>query len=219
MSIPFWFNEPSILLNKEHAFSIFPNSDMEYGEKLNATTRLVIILTIVGYFITSSVNLLITSIVTIVGIIIIFINNPKNTIENKRARLLNDIGTEGFTGKESYETLKSNFTMPTIENPLQNLEPTANVNGKKPAAPSFNQKVTNQINEKAKAQIEALNKDFPDMNKNLFKDLGEEVNFENAMRPFYTMPNTRTPNDQKSFTDFCYGDMESSKDTHLESNF
>jgi len=192
---------------------------MEYGEKLNAITRLVIILTIVGFFITGSTNLLITSAVTIIGIVILFINNPKNNIENKRARLLNSIGTEGFTGDESYEALKSNFAMPTVDNPLQNLEPTASVVGKKPSAPSFNKKVTNQINEKAKAQIEALNQDFPDMNKNLFKDLGEEVNFENAMRPFYTMPNTRTPNDQKSFTDFCYGDMESSKDTHLESNF
>ena len=32
------------------------------------------------------------------------------------------------------------------------------------------------------------------------------------MRPFYSMPNTRLPNDQKSFTDFCYGDMKSGKE-------
>ena len=40
MSIPFWYNDPSILLNKKHIFSIWPSSCMEYNERMNAITRL-----------------------------------------------------------------------------------------------------------------------------------------------------------------------------------
>ena len=42
-----------------------------------------------------------------------------------------------------------------------------------------------------KEQIKELNADFPDIDKKLFRDLGEQENFENSMRPFYSMPNTR----------------------------
>ena len=32
------------------------------------------------------------------------------------------------------------------------------------------------------------------------------------MRNFYTMPNSRIPNDQKGFAEFCYGTMVSCKE-------
>ena len=56
MTIPFWFNDPSILLNKKHIFVIWPNSFMTYEEKLNAITRLVILLSVCGYILTNSQN-------------------------------------------------------------------------------------------------------------------------------------------------------------------
>ena len=46
----------------------------------------------------------------------------------------------------------------------------------------------------------------------LFKDLGDSMNFDQSMRSWYPMPNTQIPNDQKSFADFCYGDMPSCKE-------
>ena len=33
MSIPIWYNDPSILLNKKDIFSIWPSSCMEYKRK------------------------------------------------------------------------------------------------------------------------------------------------------------------------------------------
>ena len=53
MSIPFWYNDPSILLNKKHIYSVWPSSCMEYNERMNAITRLVIILTVIGYVLTN----------------------------------------------------------------------------------------------------------------------------------------------------------------------
>ena len=208
MTIPFWFNDPSILLNKKDIYSVWPSSCMEYNERMNAITRLVIILAIVGYILTKSNMLVASSFFTIVGLVVVYKNNRSKHDKN----LLSNIGREGFTNNENFQEMKENFEVPTTKNPLQNLNATENNSGKKPAAPSFNPDVNDKINESAKEQIKELHADFPDIDKKLFRDLGEQENFENSMRPFYSMPNTRLPNDQKSFTDFCYGDMKSNKE-------
>ena len=49
----------------------------------------------------------------------------------------------------------------------------------------------------------------------LFKDLGEQYTFEQSLRQFHSNPNTRIPNDQKSFAEFCYGNMVSCKEGNL----
>lgn len=211
MTNPFWYKDPTILVNN---FDILPNETMKHNDKLNAITRLIIILTAVGYLLTSNIKILISGILTIVGIVIIYFTSRKNVTFEETAELVEKIEKEGFTGADTLEDLKDNFAQPTVENPLQNLAPTANEVERKAAAPSFNPIINTQINEVVKKQIETINKDFPKMNDKLFHDLGDEVNFDNSMRPFYTMPNTRTPNDQKSFTDFCYGDMKSTKENN-----
>ena len=208
MSIPFWYNDPSILLNKKHIYSVWPSSCMEYNERMNAITRLVIILTVVGYFLTKSNMLVVTSFFTLVGLVIVYKNNRSKHDMN----LISTIDKEGFTSDEAFEEMKDNFEVPTTKNPLQNLTATENNAEKKSAAPSFNPTVSKEINKNTKEQIKELHADFPDIDKKLFRDLGEQENFENSMRPFYSMPNTRLPNDQKSFTDFCYGDMKSNKE-------
>jgi len=208
MSIPFWYNDPSILLNKKHIYSVWPSSCMEYNERMNAITRLVIILTAVGYFLTKSNMLVVTSFFTLVGLVIVYKSNRSKHDMN----LISTIEKEGFTSDEAFEEMKDNFEVPTVKNPLQNLTATENNAEKKSAAPSFNPTVSKEINKNAKEQIKELHADFPDIDKKLFRDLGEQENFENSMRPFYSMPNTRLPNDQKSFTDFCYGDMKSKKE-------
>ena len=54
--------------------------------------------------------------------------------------------------------------------------------------------------------------DDPDLEKKLFKDLGDEIEFDRSMHNFYTTPNTKIPNDQDKFAQFCYGDMPSCKE-------
>ena len=49
--------------------------------------------------------------------------------------------------------------------------------------------------------------DTKNIDKRLFKDLGDSFIFDQSMRSFYATPNTQVPNDQKAFADFCYGDM------------
>ena len=63
--------------------------------------------------------------------------------------------------------------------------------------------------------IKTLNKDNEDINAKLFRDLGDEYNFDNSMRQFYSMPNTQVPNNQNEFAKFCYGDLPSRKEENL----
>jgi len=72
MTIPFWSNDFSVLLNKDYIFELWPTSSMCYEQKLNAITRLIILITILGYVLTSSIRILVVGIITIV---VIFAHN------------------------------------------------------------------------------------------------------------------------------------------------
>ena len=122
MTASFWYNKPSELVNPQQISMVWPTPLMSYAEKLNAITRLVIILSIVGYLITKSYKIALSGIITIVGIVLLFLNNPNNTPEKYKQQVLDSLNTEGFTGQAAMEALKDNFSKPTTNNPLQNTE-------------------------------------------------------------------------------------------------
>ena len=131
MTTTFWFNDPSVLLNKQKIFKLWPHSSMKQEEKLNTITKLVILLTSLGYFLTNSNNILFSGIFTIVAIVIFY----KTTAKSNMPELIEKLDKEGFTGVETFEELKENFDEPTSKNPLQNMEPVKDNTEKKPAAP------------------------------------------------------------------------------------
>ena len=80
------------------------------------------------------------------------------------------------------------------------------------AAPAYNKAVEKEINEKTKEFITNNFDDKTNIDERLFKDLGDNVMFDNSMRAWYSTANTTVPNDQKSFAEYCYGDMVSCKE-------
>jgi hypothetical protein len=86
---------------------------------------------------------------------------------------------------------------------------------KKPAPASYNRANTQDILTQAKEFVKTANPDQPDIADKLFKDLGEELQFEQSMRPFYSTSATTIPNDQEAFADFCYGSMVSCKEGNM----
>lgn len=127
---------------------------------------------------------------------------------------INGVIKEGFTNPRFYKAMESQFTKPTPTNPLMNValpEITDNPT-RKAAAPSYNPVVEKQINRAVKDQIITMHCDQPDIEDKLFKDLGDNFDFEQSMRPFYATANTKLPNDQDAFAQFCYGDMISCKE-------
>ena len=223
MTTTFWSNDPAILLNKDYIFELWPSSNMNYEQKLNAITRLVILLTVLGYIFTTSNNIIFIGFGMIVVIFILYrMQKQKITKE-----LLNS--KEGFSGinnsnlsnDETIITpdtlkgyLKSEFTKVNKKNPLGNVLLTEIVDDptRKPAPPSFNTEVYEDINVTTKKMVQSLNPGIKNTNKQLYGDLGEQFEFDQSQRSFYSTPNTRIPNDQGAFANYLYGDMPSCRD-------
>jgi len=198
----FWLYDPMILINPNKIKEILPKNEYSMSRKLNSLTRIILLLTILAFLITRSFKVFISSILCLLVIVIMY----KTKYEEKLNKKVNeDIMKEGFDNKSDkfVKILKDNFVTPTKQNPLMNvLLPEIGCNSNRPpAAPAFNKRILNEINDKSKN----------DDNK-LYKNLGDNLVHENAMRNFYTNPNTTIPNDQKSFRDFCYGTMKSCKE-------
>ena len=202
----FWTKDPSILFKSEYIFQLYPLSSMSPEEKLNAITRLVILLTILGYLFTQTYKIIITGVITLGVIILLYNVNKNKAVENPKV-------VEKFENMNCYNALKNSYTNPTSLNPAMNVlltEINDNPN-RAPAAPAYNKKVGIEMDDKTKKIVE---KNFgdPNIDERLFKDLADAYDFDNSMRTFYATANTKIPNDQDAFAEFCYGDMISCKE-------
>lgn len=210
MQSPFWLKDPTILFNRNKMGEIWPGANMSPNDKLNAVSRLVIILSILGYLVTKNVRVIVTGLVTLVAIAILnHVQKTKETKENVETGL-----KEGFQSlsKKSLDTMP--LTRSKENNPLMNvlLPQIQDDPHRAPAAPAYNATVEKEINKSTKEFV-VSNFDNPDgIDDRLFKDLGDSFGFDRSMRQWYSNPSTTIPNDQKSFAEFCYGDMISCKD-------
>tara|TARA_B110000046_G_scaffold139137_2_gene145506 strand:- start:5199 stop:5852 length:654 start_codon:yes stop_codon:yes gene_type:complete len=197
----FWLNDPTILLNKDHISEVIPQGNT-LSSKLNSVTRLVIIMTVVGFALTRSYRVLVSSVLTLCAIVAIYKIKKREIIKKTIDKRL---FKEGFTNPQLYKKNQQKYTNPTKKNPFMNvLLPEIKYNPKRnAAAPSFDPKVEKKINESA---------GNVGIDPRLFLDLGDSINFEQSMQRFYTTANSRVGNDQTAFAKFCYGDMPSCKD-------
>ena len=205
-STPFWVSEPTALYT---SFQLWPAADKTFTQNLNAVSRLVVILTGASYLLLRNIKIIIAGLTTLAAIVLLYygqalrVGTMKETFQNP-ANL--------------YELVRDNFTQPAVHNPVMNIllpeiadNPTRNM-----AAPAFNPTVLADITANAKQFIVgnlAGTGGGGDVDARLFKDLGDNFEFDRSMRQWYAMPNTTVPNNQKGFTDFLYGDMISCRDT------
>lgn len=224
MTTPFWFNDPLILFNKENILQIWPSPQMTFEEKLNAISRIVILMSILGFIFTRNWNLVIIGIITLAIIFTIY-KLRKQTIVNSLLK------TEGFKNKSSSKSkslssgqmlkdpvtleniLRSNFHPTTKKNPFGNVLLTEinDTPNRLSAAPSFNPDVYDEIDSAVKKQTQMLNPGIINTNKQLYGDLKDNYDLDNSMMQFYSMPNTRVANDQGAYAEYLYGNMPSGK--------
>lgn len=206
----FWISEPTILFNSNYIFELFPKEYMSREQKLNAITRLVFILTILGYLITQNIKMMITGIITIGIIILLYkLEIIKSNTSNKKK-----VNLEGFTNPNYINENKKNHTLPTAKNPVMNVLLTE-INddpNRNSALPAYNSNVEKEINDNVKLLIKNNLGDNNIVDERLFREISDNFGFEQSMRNFYATPNTKIPNDQEAFANFCYGDMISCKD-------
>ena len=209
MTTSFWLNDPTILLKQEDITQIWPSQEMSSNEKLNAITRLVLILSLLGYLICKTYKIVLTGLVTVAAIVLLYgVGRGKGQQDDLKANM-----KEAFTNLKVRQALKDDFTDPSVSNPAMNvLLPEINEDpNRKRAAPAFNPIVEKDINNKTKKFVES-GFDDPKIGDKLFKDLGDNFIFDQSMRTWYATANTQIPNDQHGFAEYCYGDMISCKE-------
>ena len=239
-STPFWINDPTVLFKREEMMDIWPAPLMSIEQKMNAISRIVILLSILGFLITKNVNILLTGAITLAIFVMMYKlqhqeeydaknggNKDNGSNDNGTGKNGNDKKKEGFVNSTFNEPtntrmrggLKPIMTMPTVANPMMNvlLPEIAYDPERNKAAMAYNPKIEKEINHTTEV---ATVLDFEPrtiteaekLRKKLFADLGDKYEFDDSMRSFYTNPNTTIPNDQKGFAEFCYGSMVSCKE-------
>jgi len=220
--IPFWFNDPTILFNKNYLTQIWPSNKMTFEEKMNSISRLIIFLMILGLFITKNISILIIGLLTL-GILVsiykmrkqYFINNlvKKEGFKNSNNNLpKSDSNTLSSILKENYDHIDK-------KNPFRNVLLTdINDNpNKKSAPPAFNPDVYDDINKATKRQTQMLYPTIKNTNKQLYGDLYDNYQMDTQMmQRFYSTPNTRVDNDQGAFGEWLYGNMPSAKSSDAD---
>ena len=231
----FWGTDPTVLFNNAGITQIVPTSDMTREAKLNAISRMIMLLTILGYLLTMSYKLVLLGIISLAMIALLYATQSKatkatNATESKAAA---GNGKEGFSNYANYNTGRRRmvkppvaassspsgltFQAPTPQDPLMNVLLTdIQDRPARPAAePAFNPKVERDINESAQQFVVEDLGGNPNLEDRLFRDLGDNYEFSNSMRNYFATPNTKIPNDQHAFAEYCYGAMISCKEGNM----
>jgi len=227
MTTPFWFNDPTIIFNKDSMFQLWPTSGLTFEAKLNAISRTVIVLSVLGFLFTRKLHFLIIGTITLAIIVSLYKfrknNIVKNLVKEKEGFQVQGPSPLGSvssslmtTNPVTLETvLRSNFHPTTKKNPFGNVLLTDIMDqpNRKAAAPSFNPDVYDDITSAAKKQTQMLNPGIINTNKQLYGDLKDNYDLDNSMMRFYSTANSRVTSDQNSFAKWLYGNMPSSKES------
>jgi len=209
MTTKFWLEDPSVLFNQSQIMQLWPRADMSQNQKLNAVSRTVILLTIVGYAFSRRYQILVSGLAALLITLLVFKNTAGGDSVKEGLAILS-------TSKIAPELPAPQFTEPTQNNPMMNvlLPQIQDEPKRESAAPSFNPEVEAVINDKTQDfVVEQFNND-PKIKELLFSDLSDKMVFDQSMRNFYSTANTTIPNDQGAFAQFCYGEAISCKENN-----
>tara|TARA_B100001057_G_C22684885_1_gene885267 strand:+ start:281 stop:1054 length:774 start_codon:yes stop_codon:yes gene_type:complete len=214
-----WFNNINTLFTKDNFFEIIPNVDMNYNEKVNSITRFCMYLSLLLIVFTGNLNYLYLPLCVIILFYIVHIFKPeqvKDTFTNKNNNnnnhshththnhnhndnndiyddeVIHTVSSQNTTQEEiNSEELLDNCRKPTPNNPLMNLQ----------ISDITSEDNIRACNSSNKSIMENIDKSFDDR---LY--LGSEVVYNTRInqRNFYTMPNTKSYNDQGAFAKWLY---------------
>ena len=185
-----WFSNINLLFSKDNLFKIVPSSNMTMGEKINTITRFALYLSILLYLTSGNYLYFYIILVTVVSSYLLYIFkgseffHGSNEVDNTT---LNSTTYENST--TSVNSLKD-CTEPTNDNPLMNPLIGDNPNKNKEACNITDNTI-----------LENIDKKFCDR---LYQNTSNIFSNRNDQQRFYSMPNTRIPNDQSAFANWLY---------------
>jgi hypothetical protein len=213
MATTFWSNDLTVLINKE----LWPTQRMTFEEKMNSVSRLVILMTLLGFVFTRSIHLLIIGIITLASLFTLYKIRKSQFVSSEgfRNKIKTNNNNKTTTNPVTLDTvLRSDFHPTTKQNPFGNvlLTDISDSPNRKAAAPSFNPDVYDDINNSVKKQTQMLNPTIVNTNKQIYGDLYDNYQLDNAMMRFYSTANTRVDSDQGAFANWLYSDYPSGKE-------
>jgi len=230
-----WSNDPTLLFNQNHIFELWPTTNMSYEQKMNAVSRLIVIITVLGFILTKSTKLLIVGIITVALIFILYkMRKPKLTkkllesnegfeVQGNQVTGLFDKKAKTITNPVTLESvISSEFKEGDKRNPFSNVLLTDIMDDpeRKAAPPSFNPEVEVKITKDVKKGVQFMNPGINNTDKQLYGDLWNKFELDQSNRVFYSTANTRVTNDQGAFAKYLYDDMKySGKESTPEGAF
>lgn len=214
--IPFWYNDPTILFNKNYLFQFWPSDTMIFEQKMNAISRLIIFLTILGLFITRNLSIVVIGLLTLAILVTIY-KMRKNYL--KKEGFKNNHENNKITSSTLANLLKNDYDHVDKKNPFGNVLLTDIHDNpqKRSAPPAFNPDVYENINKAVKKQTQMLYPTIKNTNKQLYGDLYDNYQMDTQMmQRFYSTANTRVDNDQGAFGEWLYGNMPSAKSSEAD---
>ena len=189
MYTPFWYNQYSILFEREYLFEIFPIKEFDTVRKLNAIMRFCIFYTIIVYLYNKNTNIL--AVPLIVGLVSYFIfkNNTSIQKDSVTDKLKNDISPIDL----SDQAHNIGCQLPTKDNPFMNT-PYFDIATDKELPSSC----TSYDNKGVQRKIE---KEF---DKGLYKNYTDIFGKENSQRQFFSVPGRDGVPDQAAFANWLY---------------
>jgi hypothetical protein len=226
--VPFWVTNPNVLLDSRYITEWFPVEGMSYNQKLNAISRLVILLTIVSFVFLKAIRLLWIGGVCLFVIFLLHYSQTRSVGGGKQEGFFGNVANDKLRGTDpalhaivKFATNDPSkigkteyFDVPKINNPYNNVLVTDIVDNpdKLPAPPAYYPETEKAILDRTKEAIQKMNPTFPGIMKKLFSSFDDHFEFEQSMRQFHSNPSTTVPNDQGAFAEFCYGEMISCKE-------
>ena len=192
MSTPFWFNDISILFNKNYLLEVLPLREYDFNRKLNAVVRFTIYYGILLYIFKRDKNILCLPFITVVITVYLHKTSKDDKQDDNFKGLMN---TKGGTNLSEIDMMIDEintdvYRIPEIDNPMMN-QNTFDLYENKKAIPTYN-------NPGVKRKVEET------LDSQVFKDSNDLFNRRNSQRQWYTMPNTEAMNKQTEFAKWCY---------------
>jgi hypothetical protein len=222
MNIPIFVNEPTILI--QDITEIFPKDEMTYDQKINAITRLVILLSSLGFIFTMKPRFLIMGIVTLILIAGLYKWKSEpisfaeqegfSNLQKKKSNAVKKVDFKASLNKTNGNWFKSG----TKKNPFSNVLLTEIGDDPKRASapPAFNEKVDEEITQNVKRGVQFMNPEIKSTSKQLYGDLWDKFELDQSNRAFFSTANTQVMADQSAFSQFLYGDMISAKEQNAD---
>ena len=159
--VPFWGEDPNILFQGKYLYELFPVSHMSYNQKLNALSRTIILLTLISIMLSGFTRSVFIGLITLAAVYILHHYHKKESMSKQQDNEGFENPVEDLMNDENIVLEPEVFDTPTSSNPFSNVlmgDYDYNPN-KKPAPPSFNQNVNEEILTSAKKMVQEINHD------------------------------------------------------------